>query len=328
VLLPCRDAAATLDAALESLVHQTFSAFEVVAVDDGSGDGTPACLDAWAARDARIRVARTAGGGIVAALTRAAALARGTLLARMDTDDVAHPERFAAQTALLDANPRIAACGTGVRYFPRAAVRDGARRYERWINGVVTPEEIDRDLFVECPLPHPTVMMRRAAFEVVGGYRDTPWPEDYDLVFRLRGAGFALAKVPEILLDWRESAGRLSRVDPRYAPEAFQRCKAHYLGPLRAGARPIVVWGAGPVGKSFARALIEASHTVAAFVEVNPRKLGQTVHGAPVVPPAAVADYRGCYVVAAVGQPGARDEIRAQLTNAGLWEPDDFCAVA
>ena len=106
----------------------------------------------------------------------------------------------------------------------------------------------ERDLFVECPIPHPSLVVRTAAFERVGGYRDTEWPEDYDLVLRLWQEGYRLGKVPEVLLEWREGDQRLSRTDPRYGEEAFRRCKVHYLGHRLAG-RSVVVWGAGPVGR-------------------------------------------------------------------------------
>jgi hypothetical protein len=206
-------------------------------------------------------------------------------------------------------------------------LRDGARRYERWINALTTPDDIERELFVECPLAHPTLLLRRAAVEAVGGWRDPGWPEDYDLVLRLWVARWRLGKVDEVLLDWRESPDRLSRRDPRYGEDAFRRCKVHYLG-HRLGGRAVVVWGAGPVGKAFARALQAAGHRVAAFVELDPRKIGQEIHGAPVVAPAALTDFVGCYAVAAVGTPGARADIRRMLTRAGWVEPAEWCAVA
>ena len=328
VLLPCRDAEDTLDEALASLVGQTLKHLEIIAVDDGSTDSTAAVLEAWAARHPRIRVLRTPPAGIVAALNAAAAVAEGAVLARMDADDVALEGRLAAQLAWLDAHPGVAACGTQVRYVPREAVKDGARRYERWVNGVVEPDVIGRDLFVECPLPHPTLMLRREAFMAVGGYRERDWPEDYDLVLRLAAAGLELGKVPEVLLHWRERPDRLSRVSPVYGTAAFQRCKAHFLGPLRLRGRRVLMWGAGPVGKGMARALQAEGHDVAAFVELDARKVGQTIHGAPVVGPRALRTYRGCYALAAVGQPGAREEIRAALSGAGWREVEDFCAVA
>ncbi|MBX6363734.1 MAG: glycosyltransferase [Gemmatimonadetes bacterium] len=329
ILLPCRDAAAVLPAAIASLERQTFAAYEVVAVDDGSRDATPALLAAWASRDARVRVLRTPPRGIAHALALALAEARGELVARMDADDVAAPDRLERQVAFLDSEPEVAACGCGVRYFPRPVVRDGARRYEAWLNSLSTPASLARDIFVECPIAHPTLVARRAALEAVGGYRDPGWPEDYDLVLRLWAAGRALASVPRVLLHWRESPGRASRVDPRYSPDAFRRCKVHYLKATllrrRAG---VVVWGAGPVGKAFALELRRQDVPVRAFVDLDPRKIGQEIHGAPVIPPERIDAFRGAFAVAAVGSPGAREEIRGVLDAAGWKELEDYCAVA
>jgi glycosyltransferase involved in cell wall biosynthesis len=327
ILLPCRDSAATLPHAIASLEAQTFTDVEILAVNDGSLDDTAAVLDEWAARDARVRVLHEGRRGLVPALETARAAAGGELIARMDADDVARPERLARQVALLDAEQGLAACGTLVRYIPRDVLRDGALRYEAWINAVVTADDVERELFVECPIPHPTLMLRRAVLDAVGGYRDPGWPEDYDLVLRLWTAGFRLAKVDAVLLDWREAPHRLSRRDPRYDENAFRRCKVHYLG-RRVGGRRVVVWGAGPVGKAFARALQDAGHTVAAFVDLDPRKIGQEIHGAPVIAPEGVPAYRGCFCVGAVGSPGAREEIRAMLSALGWREPEEWCAVA
>jgi glycosyltransferase involved in cell wall biosynthesis len=324
-----RDGARWLGEAAASLERQTEADFEVVVVDDGSTDATPDVVADWARRDARVRSVRQERLGLVAALERARATARGSYLARMDADDVSEPERFARQRALLDAEPSVALCGCLVRYFPRKEVREGARRYEAWLNGALDPEAIERELFVECPLAHPTFFMRAEAVEAVGGYRDPGWPEDYDLVLRLWGAGARLAKVPEMLLRWREGPGRLSRRDSRYAPAAFRRCKVHHLaGTLLRGRRGAVVWGAGPVGKAFSRALAEAGARVLAFVEVDPRKIGQEIHGAPVVDTAGGLAQQGALHLCAVGQPGVREELRAILRGAGLREPRDFLAVA
>ena len=327
VLLPIRNASATLDQALGSLAAQTFSDFEVIAVDDGSDDDTPRLLSDWASRDRRIRSSTTPPLGIVSALNTAAAGARGELLARMDADDVAVSTRFERQLALLDTHPDLAACGSRVRYVPRDVVRDGALRYERWVNSVVTPEDMHRDLFVECPIPHPSLVVRRSAFELVGGYRDMGWPEDYDLLLRLWEAGYQFGKVPEVLLEWRERPDRLSRIDSRYSEEAFRLCKVYFLGRRIAG-RPVVVWGAGPVGKAFARALQDEGHRVVAFVDLDHRKIGQTIHGAPVVHPTAIGKYEDAFIVAAVGSADARAEIRDSLRAAGFKEPENCCAVA
>src|SRR5512138_2453560 len=185
VLLPCRDVAGVLPDAIESLRAQTFTDFEVVAVDDGSRDFTWQRLLDWARQDGRVRPLRTLPRGLVPALATAQAFARGELLARMDADDVAEPTRLAAQVELLARHPDVAACGTHVRYFPREIVREGALRYETWLNSLYSPTTVEREIFVECPLAHPSLLVRRSALLAAGGYRDVGWPEDYDLVLRL-----------------------------------------------------------------------------------------------------------------------------------------------
>lgn len=261
------------------------------------------------------------------ALNTAAQRARAELLARMDADDVAAPDRFELQVDFMNDNPDIAACGTCVRYVPPEAVRDGARRYEEWINSVITSNDIERDLFVECPIPHPSLMIRRVAFESAGGYRNVGWPEDYDLILRLWQGGCRFGKVDQVGVYWRERPDRLSRIDARYSQAAFRRCKAHFIRD-RLGGRQVAICGAGPVGKSFALALQELGCEIAAFVDFDPRKIGQMIHGAPVIHPSRVETLRGCYAVAAVGSADARQSIRAMLHDAGWTEPDDCCAVA
>ncbi len=327
--MPVRDADRWLDEALDSLERQTFEDFEVVAVDDGSTDGSREILRRRAAREPRLRLLEQPPAGIVAALEAARATARGRYLARMDADDVARPERLERQVELLERDPSLAGCGTRVEYAPRAAVSSGARRYERWINALVEPDAIARDVFVECPLPHPTFFLRAESVARLGGWRDAGWPEDYDLVLRLWEAGQRLGKVPEVLLDWRERPDRLSRTDPTYDADAFRRCKIHYLErTLLEGRDGTVVWGAGPTGKAFGRALQRAGVEVRGWVDLDPRKIGKRIHGAPVVAPDGIGAFRGALCVAAVGQRGAREEIRAALEAAGWREMQDFVAVA
>lgn len=348
VLLPVRDAEEHLPEAIASLEAQTLgNGFEVVAVDDGSTDGTPDQLRAWADRDARVRVVTQPALGIVSALERARNEAHGRYLARMDADDVSLPTRLERQLDLLEADPDMVGCGTLVEYFPRERLRDGALRYERWINAAVDPDGIERSIFVECPLAHPTFFLRAEAVEAVGGYRDAGWAEDYDLVLRLWAAGGRFGKVPEVLLRWREGASRLSRTDPRYGSEAFLACKVHWLQRTllqegwRPGARPagvgtaprgvtrsVVIWGAGPVGKALSKGLRQAGVPLDAFVELDPRKIGQEIHGAPVLDTEAGLSRRGPLHLAAVGQKGARGNIAGLLEGVGMRPLRDFVALA
>lgn len=321
VLLPVRDEEPYLAETLESLSAQTLADHEVIVVDDGSRDGSAAIAEAHARRDPRVRVVRQQPRGMVAASERARAEARSPLLARMDADDVALPRRLELQLAAI-AEEGLAAVGGQVEYFP--APTDGMRAYATWLNGLVTVEAALRDLFVECPLPGPGLTARA---ELVS-YRDLGWPEDYDLVFRIWEAGGRFRNVDALVHRWRDHPERLTRTRPAYSLDAFRRCKVHFLRrTLLRGGRPAVVWGAGPTGKAFARELLRAGTPLAAFVELDPRKLGKRIHGAPVVPPEEAA-VPGALLLGAVSGTEARALIRAQAATLGLVEGVDFVAVA
>jgi glycosyltransferase involved in cell wall biosynthesis len=329
VLLPARDAAATLRAAAATILRQSFRDLALVAVDDGSTDGTGEALHRLAERDPRVLVLRTPGEGIARALNRALAACDAPLVARMDADDLAHPRRLEAQLEALAADPALAAVGCQVRLFPRRAVRPGMARYVGWLNGLTTKALVERDLFVEAPLVHPAALIRRAPLEAAGGWRDGPFPEDYDLWLRLAEAGGALTNVPRVLLGWRESAGRLTRTDGRYALARHRALKAAALARgWLAGRREVAIWGAGETGKATADALAAEGIRAALFVEVDRKKIGRTTRGAPVVGIDQLGRARGLPLLVAVGAPGARELIRAELARAGWEEVREFRCVA
>ena len=248
VLVPVRDEAEYLEAALRSLADQTLEDFEVLVVDDGSIDESGDVAAAFAASDSRFRLIRQPRTGVVAAAERARAEARGRYVACMDGDDVARPRRLELQLEALESED-LAACGGGVAYFSAGRVSDGLRRYERWLNSLTTVELARRDVFVESPIANPTLFVRRDVLAALGGYRETPWPEDYDLVLRLWASGARFRNVESVLLDWRDHPARLSRTSPRYTVEAFARCRVHHLrSTLLADGRDVVVWGAGRWG--------------------------------------------------------------------------------
>jgi GT2 family glycosyltransferase len=332
VLLPVHDAAATLALSLESIRRQRGARWEIIAVDDGSSDGSLACLRSAAALDPRVRVLERQHAGIVASLNAGLAECQGKYVARMDADDVMLSDRLRSQAEALERDESLAGVGCHVRIFPRSAPSAGRRPYEAWLNSLQNAAQVRRDAFVECPLAHPSWMLRRSLFERYP-YHARHWPEDYDLLLRLLGDGHALGVVPRRLLLWRDGAQRLSRTSPDYALERFTACKAHFLahGALARQTR-YVLWGYGKTGRTLARALAEHGKHPCAIVEVHPRRVGQTIQGAPVIAPAELprvsAPGAGPFIIASVARPGPRAEVRQALAALGFQELRDYVCAA
>jgi len=327
VLLPYKNAARTLEEALGSVLAERGVDLEVVAVDDGSTDEGPALVADLVRGDGRLVPVATGGVGIARALAAGAAVSRGSLVARMDADDVSVNERLRRQAEALESHDDLGVVGARVEAFAAGPVSEGMLRYVAWLNGILTPEDHAREMFVESPLCHPSVMMRKSALVAAGGFREMRWAEDYDLWLRLHAAGVRMAKIPEVGLRWRHQAGRATFTDPRYAIERFLEAKGHYLAArLREGSRPVAVWGAGKTGRRLAAALRQNGVQPALFVDIDPRKIGRVAQGAPIVDPGRLE--RGRFtVVAAVGARGARALIREHLDRAGFVEGVDYlCA--
>lgn len=335
IVLPVFNGAATLVRALASVRAQTFRDWELLVVDDGSADDSRAVAGAVAREDARVKVLDRGREGIVAALNTGLGAARGRLIARMDADDEMHPERLAAQVAWLDSpeNEAIGLVGCRVEFGGDRAASAGYALHVDWINSLVTPEEIARARFVESPFAHPSVMFRRELVERFGGYRAGAFPEDYELWLRWLDAGVRMAKVPRVLLRWNDPPARLSRTDPRYAPEAFFALKARWIAreaPRVAGGRAMWVWGAGRPTRKRAAHLETNGLAIAGYIDVDPRKVSGALggRGVPVRGVAELPSPAEAFVLSYVSSRGARDLIGAALGARGYREGRDFLLCA
>lgn len=324
VVLPFRDAEATLPDAVRSILRQEFCDLELIAVDDGSRDGSVASLARIT--DPRFTlVGNRFDAGVVGASATGLGLARGEWFARMDADDVAMPRRIGEQIKAAKGDTGVVTCGVEAI----DCCGDGMRRYVAWANSLADHEAMSRSRFIESPVINPTAMVRRDWMDRVGGYQDTPWAEDHDLWLSLLAAGCRFARVPEILLKWRDSPQRLTRRDPRYGSEARSRMRAYHLKNLSGVAEQgVVIAGAGPIGKRLALDLQNEGVAVKGFFDVNPARVGQWIHGAEVAA-ADQMDSRWCpsIMLGAVGLKGARSIVREMALAAGRREGEDFWAV-
>lgn len=221
VLMAVRDDAARVRASARSILHGTWTDLELVVVDDGSRDDTPAALAELAREDARVVVLTVAAGGLTAALTAGVKRCAGAILARQDAGDLSHPARLARQVALLGADPALVAVGSAF-----AAIDEAGRA----LATNTPPVRVGaRELAVRNPFAHGSLAMHRSAFDRVGGYRAVfRRAQDYDLLLRLVDVGF-LGAAPEVLYAWRQE-GR--GVTARHAAE-----QAGYAALARASAR-------------------------------------------------------------------------------------------
>jgi glycosyltransferase involved in cell wall biosynthesis len=331
--MPCYNAAETITSTLESLARQTLTDFELIAVDDGSSDGTLGILQERAADDARIHIIIQDHGGIIKALNAGLSKCQAGYVARIDADDLAHPHRLAKQVSFLEGYPDIALVGCQVSGFPPENIRQGFEVYLDWQNSLLTDDDIRREIFIESPLAHPSVVVRKNWLLKVGAYQERGWPEDYDLWLRLYLAGARFAKLPEVLLEWREHEARLTRQDSRYSLENFLRVKAYYLvqGPLQ-GRESVLIWGAGMMGRRLSKHLLRAGAPLSSFVDVDPDKIGCTRWDLPILSHEQLPDWwrrsPNPVVLASVGARGARQLIREQLALYGLQEGVDWWCVA
>lgn len=210
VLLPVRNGERWLDAAIASVRAQTFGDFELMVIDDGSTDGTARIASRHAAEDGRVAVVSNTSSGLVSALNIGLAKARAPLIARLDADDVALPQRFERQMARMAAEADLLVLGTGYFRIDAEGRRTGT------VTPPVEPADLAQALKRVNAIAHPTVMMRRDAIEAAGGYREAYWrAEDYDLWLRLAERG-RLANLPEPLIEYR-----IGHVP--FRPEAFSR---------------------------------------------------------------------------------------------------------
>lgn len=203
VVMPMHNAAAYVEAAVRSVLDQTWRELELVAVDDGSTDATPTRMQRLASEDARIVILQQRQQGVTGALRAGCDVARGRFIARLDADDLAMPDRLERQVTVFEAMPDLVLLGTAAEVFDDVGGRFVHRPSQR--DALIRREMKRANTFV-----HSSIMMRRETYHHVGGYRGTfPHAEDYDLWLRLAEHG-KVANLEDPLVRHRVHSGQVS----------------------------------------------------------------------------------------------------------------------
>lgn len=201
VLMPVYNAERFLREAIDSILGQSFKHFEFLIIDDGSTDASADIIASY--RDSRIRFVRNRTNlGITPTLNKGIALASCELIARMDADDISHPQRLQKQFGYMKRNPECALLSS----WARVISEDGKFiRLERYRSNFYY-----YNLTFECWIYHPTIMFRKSAVEEAGMY-SMPYSEDYDLFWKM-SVRFRIANLAEPLVDYRITSTSLNAV--------------------------------------------------------------------------------------------------------------------
>jgi glycosyltransferase involved in cell wall biosynthesis len=279
ILIPFKNTEGFLTECMQSIKEQDYRNWEVLAVDDHSADDSRKTTELFATQDHRFRVLKNNGYGIIPALQTAYDHSRGSLVTRMDSDDVMPPNKLQHMVdSLLMAGPGHLAVGK-VKYFSIRGISNGYERYENWLNILTEKGDNFSEIYKECTVPSPCWMVFRTDLDTSGAFREERYPEDYDLCFRFYQAQLKVIPCTEVLHYWRDYDQRTSRTSVHYGQNYFLDIKLHYFLKLdREPQRPLAVWGAGNKGKIIAESLQKKDIDFKWLCD-NPKKIGKKIYG-------------------------------------------------
>ncbi|CAM4340737.1 glycosyltransferase family 2 protein [Zobellia roscoffensis] len=279
ILIPFKDTESFINQCLTSIVSQSYENWQVLAVNDGSTDGSRNLVHAFAKNDSRIQLIDNEGNGIIEALRTAYKHSNGQFITRMDSDDIMTPEKLEIMVkSLLEHGKGHLAIGQ-VRYFSHRGISNGYERYEKWLNALTQTGDNYTEIYKECVIPSPCWMVHREDLDLCGAFTPNLYPEDYDLAFRFYENGLKCIACFKLLHMWRDYDTRTSRTSEHYAQNYFLDIKLRYFLKLDyIPNRPLAVWGAGAKGKEIIKSLQEQNIDFY-WVCDNPKKIGKHIYG-------------------------------------------------
>jgi len=328
VIMPVRDGALHISESVNSIINQSYGDWELIIVDDGSSDSTPIITSSFKRKDNRIKVIRTDKQGAVAAANLAIAKSRGKWIARLDADDIAHPDRLEKQLAFTEQNGADV-IGSKAEILSETQVKPGFQAYFDWANSLLTHEQMTDEFLSESPFIHSSIFGKREVF-LKHPYQLEEGPEDYELWLRMLREGIKFAKIDETLVCWRynqQGESRCFTTDTKI----FAKVKLqHLLKTHLENKQRVLVQGAGHQGKMWLRLLLEKQVNVIGMLDVAQKRLGKKIEGVTVYHLDQIGELDFDFVISAVGQKGPntkRVEVRQQLKDAELKELRDFVLV-
>ncbi|MGB5418111.1 glycosyltransferase family 2 protein [Algibacter sp.] len=279
ILIPFKNTEAFIKDCMFSIIEQTYTNWELLIVDDNSTDNSFSIVENIANQDARIKLLKNSGSGIIDALQLAFKESAGELITRMDSDDVMKPNKLEVlANNLMHHGKGHLAIGL-VHYFAEEGIKAGYKSYEVWLNKLTKTGTNYAEIYKECVIPSPCWMLHRTDLIACDAFNPNKYPEDYDLAFRFYKHDFKCIPCQIVLHDWRDYSHRTSRTHEHYAENHFIPLKLDYFLELDYNCeKTLVVWGAGNKGKFIAKTLIEKQIDFEWICD-NPKKIGKDIYG-------------------------------------------------
>jgi glycosyltransferase involved in cell wall biosynthesis len=315
-----KDTAPFLPDCLNSILAQTYSNWELIAVNDHSSDDTPIILRAFAKKDSRIRVFDSDRPRLIPTLQIGYKEVKGQLINRMDSDDKMpnYKLEVLVKEWLKYGKGHIIAGGTQ-HFVDEGVVGDGFLKYENWLNEVARSNSHYREIYRECVIPSHCWLIHKEDFDNAGAFDPVVYPEDYDLCFRFYQQGLKVVGIDVILHYWRDRSNRISRTWEEYKDNRYFQLKLQYFYNLdRDHKRPLVLWGAGKNGKDLAQ-LLRSYERNFHWVCDNTRKIGKDIYGIRMAHYDSILQLIKPQIIIAVSAPNGKEEIQSVLDR---WQKE------
>lgn len=328
ILLPFFKAGAEFDRAVESIAQQTFQHWQLLLISNNGNPEGLGIAEKWVGKDPRIKLLQEQKQGIAHALNAGLAHCQSPFIARMDADDISHPERLSKQFDFLENNPQIDVVCSQTIFKTDIPGSEGFSIFVDWQNSIISPEEHFLYRFIESPIAHPTIMFRKELIEKFGPYSTRSVPEDYELWLRWMDQGVRFYKIPEPLLTWNDHSGRLTRTHENYSREAFFQVKCEYLSKWIKrnvpSGKKIVVCGSSRIGRKRAALLQELGVEIFGFTDVKKRPNRQVNF----IRIPEITQPEPWFLINFIARRGVGQAIRTHFSALGFEEGKDFILAA
>lgn len=325
IVMPVKNAAPFLSECLDSIIDQSFSDWELLAINDHSTDLSLQILKQYSNADNRITVMQNKGEGIINALKLAFSLSKGLYISRMDADDIMPKHKLKWLKEKLEAHGENYVSLGMVKYFSNEPLGKGYKKYADWLNDLTINQNNFSEIYKECVIPSPNWLMHKSDFVKIGAFDSEVYPEDYELCFRMKKFDLKICSVNEITHLWRDHQSRASRNDDNYKDNNFLHLKLSYFIKLDYNRdKKLVLWGAGKKGKKLAQLLIQ--HEIPfLWLSNNIKKQGIKIYNQILHSTEELKNAMNIQIIITVAARGAKAEILKELDRLSLKDLYFFC---